>query len=91
MDAALVQEAAAHAHEETPVRIKPVDVELEEDGVRIALTIIDTPGFGDSIDNDDWWVYTCADITRRLSYRTQSVKTLMPLANSQLPRNLVLS
>lgn len=26
--------------------------ELEEDGVRIALTIVDTPGFGDNIDND---------------------------------------
>ena len=28
------------------------DVELEEDGVRIALTIVDTPGFGDNIDNE---------------------------------------
>ena len=27
-------------------------VELEEDGVRIALTIVDTPGFGDNIDNE---------------------------------------
>jgi cell division control protein 11 len=26
--------------------------ELEEDGVRIALTIMDTPGFGDNIDNE---------------------------------------
>jgi cell division control protein 11 len=26
--------------------------ELEEDGVRIALTIVDTPGFGDNIDNE---------------------------------------
>lgn len=28
--------------------------ELEEDGVRIALTIVDTPGFGDLIDNSPW-------------------------------------
>lgn len=48
----LVQEAARHAHEEEPVRINPVNVELEEDGVRIALTIVDTPGFGDGIDNE---------------------------------------
>jgi cell division control protein 11 len=30
--------------------------ELEEDGVRISLTIVDTPGFGDQIDNE----FTCA-------------------------------
>ncbi|KAL0950921.1 hypothetical protein HGRIS_007678 [Hohenbuehelia grisea] len=29
-----------------------VHLELEEDGVRVALTIVDTPGFGDNIDND---------------------------------------
>lgn len=31
--------------------------ELEEDGVRIALTIVDTPGFGDNIDNEFAFVY----------------------------------
>jgi len=40
------------AHLEEGIRIKPVNVELEEDGVRIALTIVDTPGFGDNIDNE---------------------------------------
>ncbi|CAI2182662.1 11757_t:CDS:10 [Funneliformis geosporum] len=40
------------AHVEEGIRIKPVTVELEEDGVRIALTIVDTPGFGDNIDNE---------------------------------------
>ncbi|OQE19451.1 hypothetical protein PENSTE_c015G03671 [Penicillium steckii] len=37
-----------HAHEEEGVRIKPVTVELEldEEGTRISLTIVDTPGFG---------------------------------------------
>lgn len=29
--------------------------ELEEDGVRISLTVVDTPGFGDQIDNE----FTC--------------------------------
>lgn len=28
--------------------------ELEEDSVRISLTIVDTPGFGDQIDNEYW-------------------------------------
>lgn len=40
------------AHQEDGVRIKPVTVELDEDGVRISLTIVDTPGFGDQIDNE---------------------------------------
>lgn len=30
--------------------------ELEEDGVRISLTIVDTPGFGDNIDNEFTYV-----------------------------------
>lgn len=36
------------------VRIKPVTVELEldEEGTRVSLTIVDTPGFGDSVDNE---------------------------------------
>jgi len=38
------------------MQIKPINVELEEDGVRIALTIVDTPGFGDGIDNEYWCV-----------------------------------
>lgn len=42
----------ANAHVEEGVRIKPVTVELEEEGTRISLTIVDTPGFGDQIDNE---------------------------------------
>ncbi|PFH49768.1 hypothetical protein AMATHDRAFT_62527 [Amanita thiersii Skay4041] len=40
-----------NAHLEQGIKIKPVTVELEEDGLRISLTVVDTPGFGDSIDN----------------------------------------
>lgn len=32
---------------------KALSTELEEDGIRIALTVVDTPGFGDNIDNED--------------------------------------
>ena len=32
--------------------------ELKEGGVRLQLTIVDTPGFGDNIDNTDWYVWT---------------------------------
>lgn len=43
-----------NAHLEEPVRIKPITVELEldEEGTRVSLTIVDTPGFGDQIDNE---------------------------------------
>ena len=40
------------AHIEEGIRIKPVNVELDEDGMRIGLTIVDTPGFGENIDNE---------------------------------------
>ncbi|RPA83301.1 Septin [Ascobolus immersus RN42] len=43
---------AANAHLEEGVKIKPVTVELDEEGTRISLTIVDTPGFGDQIDNE---------------------------------------
>ncbi|GFZ49551.1 Septin homolog spn1 [Saitozyma sp. JCM 24511] len=52
LDPAAVRQVAEQAHVEQPIRIKPVTVELEEDGVRIALTIVDTPGFGDGVDNE---------------------------------------
>jgi cell division control protein 11 len=31
-------------------------IELDEEGTRISLTIVDTPGFGDQIDNEARWV-----------------------------------
>jgi len=52
LDPAAIAEAAARAHEVDPIRIKQHNVELEEDGARIALTIVDTPGFGEGIDNE---------------------------------------
>jgi cell division control protein 11 len=42
----------ARAHIEEGVRIKLHTVELEEEGARISLNIVDTPGFGDNIDNE---------------------------------------
>ncbi|XP_053206311.1 septin-1-like [Panonychus citri] len=36
---------------ESTVNIKPSSVEIEEKGVKLKLTVVDTPGFGDAIDN----------------------------------------
>lgn len=40
------------AHVESGLQIKPVNLEVEAEGMRIGLTVVDTPGFGDSIDNE---------------------------------------
>lgn len=41
------------AHIDPGIQLVPVTVEMdEEDGTRISLTIVDTPGFGDNIDNE---------------------------------------
>ncbi|XP_020628727.1 septin-7-like isoform X2 [Orbicella faveolata] len=37
------------------VAIKPSTIEMKEGGVRLRLTIVDTPGFGDAVDNTDCW------------------------------------
>lgn len=31
--------------------------ELEEDGIKVSTNIIDTPGFGDNLNNDEKWVF----------------------------------
>ena len=36
------------------LQIKPSTSEMKEGGVRLRLTIVDTPGFGDAVDNTDW-------------------------------------
>ena len=33
------------------------DLDLDEEGTRISLTIVDTPGFGDQIDNDSRYAF----------------------------------
>jgi septin 3/9/12 len=34
---------------------------IEENGVRLRLNIVDTPGYGDQVNNEDWYadLYTC--------------------------------
>lgn len=39
------------------VSIEASTVEIEERGVKLRLTIVDTPGFGDAIDSADWYFF----------------------------------
>jgi len=36
------------------VKIDASTVEIEERGVKLRLTVVDTPGFGDSLNSSDW-------------------------------------
>lgn len=36
------------------VKIDASTVEIEERGVKLRLTVVDTPGFGDSINSTEW-------------------------------------
>ena len=35
-------------------QIKESTIYIEENGVRLELTVVDTPGFGDVVDNTNW-------------------------------------
>ncbi len=53
--------------EEIPktVVIETVSANLEENGVRLHLTVVDTPGFGDFINNTDSWTPIVENIEQR--------------------------
>ena len=38
------------------VNIQAISADIEENGVRLRLTVVDTPGFGDFVNNDEWYV-----------------------------------
>ena len=39
------------------VKIDASTVEIEERGVKLRLTVVDTPGYGDAINCKDWLVF----------------------------------
>ncbi|KAE8300062.1 Neuronal-specific septin-3 [Larimichthys crocea] len=47
------------------VEIKAVSHVLEEGGVKMKLTVVDTPGFGDQINNDNCWEPICKYINEQ--------------------------
>jgi septin family protein len=50
-----------------------VITELEEEGVRVALTVVDTPGFGDNIDNERW--YAQVSRNRPISFQLRCLRS----------------
>jgi len=46
-----------HPSDEIPktVAIESTSADIEENGVRLRLTVVDTPGFGDFVNNDECW------------------------------------
>ena len=41
--------------EDQTLQVETHETVLEENGVRLALTVVDTPGFGDAVDNTQCW------------------------------------
>ncbi len=39
------------------ISIDSSSIILKEKGVQLRLTIVDTPGFGDSVDNSNWFLF----------------------------------
>jgi len=40
------------------VKIEASTVDIEERGVKLRLTVVDTPGFGDAMNSHAWFVTT---------------------------------
>ncbi|QSL64420.1 hypothetical protein MERGE_001721 [Pneumocystis wakefieldiae] len=50
---------------EKTIEIKSVTSEIEENGVKLKLTVVDTPGFGDFVNNNDSWLPILENIEQR--------------------------
>ncbi|KAJ3902230.1 septin [Lentinula edodes] len=73
---------------ETSLAIKPVNVDIEEDGLRINLTIVDTPGFGDNVNND---LAQTAFLHHECCNRICAFFILLPLLRMILTRDVLLN
>lgn len=47
------------------VQIQSISADIEEAGVRLRLTVVDTPGFGDFVNNDESWRPIVENIEQR--------------------------
>lgn len=65
-DAESSEDAEQDAEEgAVPVKIKSTQAELEEDGVKLKVSVITAPGFGESINNTDYWKPIVEEINSR--------------------------
>ncbi|KAI9512823.1 cell division control/GTP binding protein [Russula earlei] len=63
---------APNAERTQTVAIQSISADIEENGVRLRLTVVDTPGFGDFVNNDDSWKPIVENIEARFdSYLEQ--------------------
>lgn len=49
------------------MQVEKTQVLLREGGVQLLLTVVDTPGFGDSVDNSNWYVTTSCKLIVAIS------------------------
>ena len=54
------------------VEIDTFTVDIEDRGVRLRLTVVDTPGFGDAVNNNDWYVRVCVCVCMRACVRVRA-------------------
>ena len=54
------------------VRIQNMSADIEENGVRLRLNVVDTPGFGDNVNNEDGWRPILEDIDTRFDSYLES-------------------
>lgn len=54
------------------VSIQSISADIEENGVRLRLTVVDTPGFGDFVNNDDSWRPIVENIENRFDTYLES-------------------
>ncbi|KAL1920835.1 uncharacterized protein VTP21DRAFT_11470 [Calcarisporiella thermophila] len=47
------------------VQIQSISADIEENGVKLRLTVVDTPGFGDFVNNEDSWKAILENIESR--------------------------
>ncbi|KAL5340338.1 Septin-domain-containing protein [Aspergillus crustosus] len=61
------KEPTGPSHDIIPktVAIQSISADIEENGVRLRLTVVDTPGFGDFVNNDDSWRPIVENIEQR--------------------------
>ncbi|KAK6198886.1 Cdc3 septin [Scheffersomyces amazonensis] len=60
-----IDESSKPNDEEIKVKINSIEQEIEEDGVKLKLNVVTTPGFGESLDNTDSWKPIVDEINSR--------------------------